>query len=276
MQDKEHSPRTNIVTVAVIVGIALVLSIFSYQYSIVSSNKIVDIASQEVRSNVKIEVHDLTQILAKQLQTVSALLQTLTPSPLIQNNQYQKSAFVLFNSRQNSTSELTNFYMWLDSQGKIVWLSKMNQSTYHKYRGTDLSYRPYFTVPRDTHTVYYSSLIDSNDKVPRLYISYPIVNGTTGIFKGVVVAGINAYTLGNLLRNQLFPQFNSTIGLLDRNGLILYTNPQQYVGENVFGKKFQSALSTLLRPTQSMILLNDLKHHYKALLVQKISLSMGK
>ena len=52
MQDKEHSPRTNIVTVAVIVGIALVLSIFSYQYSIVSSNKIVDIASQEVRSNV--------------------------------------------------------------------------------------------------------------------------------------------------------------------------------------------------------------------------------
>ncbi len=63
MQDKEHSPRTNIVTVAVIVGIALVLSIFSYQYSIVSSNKIVDIASQEVRSNVKIEVHDLTQIL---------------------------------------------------------------------------------------------------------------------------------------------------------------------------------------------------------------------
>ena len=60
MQDKEHSPRTNIVTVAVIVGIALVLY---YQYSIVSSNKIVDIASQEVRSNVKIEVHDLTQIL---------------------------------------------------------------------------------------------------------------------------------------------------------------------------------------------------------------------
>jgi hypothetical protein len=144
MQDKEHSPRTNIVIVAVIVGIALVLSIFSYQYSIVSSNKIVDIASQEVRSNVKIEVHDLTQILAKQLQTVSALLQTLTPSPLIQNNQYQKSAFVLFNSRQNSTSELTNFYMWLDSQGKIVWLSNMNQSTYHKYRGTDLSYAVFY------------------------------------------------------------------------------------------------------------------------------------
>jgi signal transduction histidine kinase len=148
--------------------------------------------------------------------------------------------------------------MWLDSNGKIVWISNMNQSTYQKYRGTDLSYRPYFTVPKVTHTAYYSSLIDSNDKVPRLYISYPIINGTTGIFKGVVVAGINVYTLGNLLKNQLFPQFNSTIGLLDRNGIILYTNPPQYVGENVFGSKFQSLLSSLLRPRESITLLNNL------------------
>jgi signal transduction histidine kinase len=258
MVDKVRSSRTNIVLLVVIAGIALMLSIFSYQYSVLTSNKIVDIASQEVRSNVRIEVHDLTQILGKQLQTVSALLQTLTPSPLIQNNQSQKSAFVLFNSRQNSTSELTNFYMWLDSNGKIVWISNINQSTYQKYRGTDLSYRPYFTIPKVTHEAYYSSLIDSNDKVPRLYISYPIINGTTGVFKGVVVAGINVYTLGTLLKNQLFPQFNSTIGLLDRNGIILYTNPPQYVGENVFGNKFQSALSSLLHPPESITLLNNL------------------
>ncbi len=140
MLDKGRSP---LVILAVIAGIALLLSIFSYQYSILTSNKIRDIASQEVRSNARIEVHGLTQILGKQLQTVSALLQTLTPSPLIQNDQNQKSAFVLFNARQNSTNELTNFYMWLDSNGKIVWISNMNQSTYQKYRGTDLSYRPY-------------------------------------------------------------------------------------------------------------------------------------
>jgi len=255
MLDKQRSP---LVILAVIVSIALLLSIFSYQYSILTSNKIHDIASQEVRSNARIEVHGLTQILGKQLQTVSALLQTLTPSPLIQNDQNQKSAFVLFNSRQNSTNELTNFYMWLDSDGKIVWISNMNQSTYQKYRGTDLSYRPYFTVPKVTHTAYYSTLIDSNDKVPRLYISYPIINSSTGIFKGVVVTGVNVYTLGNLLKNQLFPQFNSTIGLLDRNGIILYTNPQQYVGDYIFGNKFQSVLSSLLRPPESITLLNNL------------------
>jgi hypothetical protein len=43
MLDKERSPRTNIVILAVIAGIALVLSIFSYEYSILNSDKIVDI-----------------------------------------------------------------------------------------------------------------------------------------------------------------------------------------------------------------------------------------
>src|SRR5207244_9930522 len=100
-------------------------------------------------------------------------------------------------------------------------------------------------------------LIDSNDKVPRLYISYPIINSSTGIFKGVVVSGINVYTLGNLLKNQLFPQFNSTIGLLDRNGIILYTNHQEYVEDFIFSNKFNSLLSSLLRPPESITLLNN-------------------
>lgn len=173
--------KTNIVILAVIVAVALVVSILSYQYSTLTSNRIVDISSQEVRSNARIEVHDLSQILSNKLQTVSALLQTLTPSPLIQNDTYQKSAFILFNSRQQATSELTNFYMWLDKNGKVVWISNMNQTAYQKYKGTDLSYAPYFVAPKSTHTAYYSSLIDSNDKIPRLYISYPIINSTTGI-----------------------------------------------------------------------------------------------
>ncbi|MGA9154418.1 MAG: histidine kinase dimerization/phospho-acceptor domain-containing protein, partial [Candidatus Nitrosopolaris sp.] len=129
-----------------------------------------------------------------------------------------------------------------------------------------------FVIPRYTHTVYYSSLIISNDKVPRLYISYPIINMTgtgnrMGTFNGVVVASINLQTLGNFLKNQILPQFNSTIGLLDRNGIILYTttrqfgintNTQQYVGDYVFGDKFQSVLSSSLQPPASKDLINDL------------------
>jgi signal transduction histidine kinase len=154
--------------------------------------------------------------------------------------------------------------MWLDKDGKLVWVSNINQTAYQKYKGTDLSYRTYFSIAKTTHSGYYSSLIESNDKIPRLYVSYPVINmtgkegGAAGIFTGVVVASIRANTLGNVLKSQLFPQFNSTIGLLDRNGIILYTSPQQYIGENIFGKKFQSALSSIVQPPESRIKLNDL------------------
>ena len=215
MIKKERIRKTNIVILALTAAVALILSIFAYQYSTFTSNKIVDIASQEVRSNARIEVHDVSQILANKLQTVGALLQTLTESPAINNNEY-KRADIVINSRQHSSSDLTDFYMWLDKNGKINWISNINETTYQKYKGTDLSYRPYFTIPKYTHTVYYSSLIQSNDKVPRLYISYPVINMTgtvtsMGTFSGVVVASIRLETLGNFLKNQILPQFNSTI-----------------------------------------------------------------
>ena len=263
MLKKERISKTNIVILAVVATVAVGVSIFLYQYSTFTSNKIGDIASQEVRSNARIEVHDISQILANKLQTVAALLQTLAEAPALHNNEY-KRADIVINNRQHSSGDLTDFYMWLDKNGKINWLSNINETTYQKYKGTDLSYRPYFTIPKNTHAVYYSSLIESNDKVPRLYISYPVINMTgsgtnTGTLTGVVVASIRLETLGNFLKNQLFPQFNSTIGLLDRNGIILYaTGAQQYVGEYVFGDKFQSVLSSSSHPPESKNLLNDL------------------
>jgi signal transduction histidine kinase len=267
---KERTTKTNIVILVIIAAVALVLSIFAYQYSTITSNKIVDIASQKVSSDARIEVHDISQILANKLQNVGVLLKTLSESPAIHNNEYERADTVI-NSRQNSSSDLTDFYMWLDKNGKINWISNINETTYQKYKGTDLSYRPYFIIPKYTHRVYYSSLIQSNDKVPRLYISYPVTNTTrtttsTGKLTGVVVASIRLEMLGNFLKNQIFPQFNSTIGLLDRKGIILYTSPkqfgintnnQQYVGEYVFGDKFQSILSSLLSP-ESKNLLNGL------------------
>jgi len=266
MLNKEPNPRSTIVilTAIAIAGIALMLSLLSYQFFIIASNKIVDIASHEVRSNVRIEVHDISQILANKLQTVGSLLQTLAESPAIHNNEY-KRADIIINTRQQSSSDLTDFYMWLDKNGKINWISNMNESTYQKYKGTDLSHRPYFTIPRDTHRAYYSGLMESNDKVARLYISYPIINTTEtgigtakGVLTGVVVASIGLNTLGNFLKSQLFPQFNSTIGLLDRNGTILYANGgQQYVGETVFGDKLRSTLSSLHPPESITTPLNN-------------------
>src|SRR5215469_14666466 len=253
-----YNPRMNVVMLAVIVVIALLLSILTSYYSAITSNKILDIASNEVRSNTLIEAHHISQILANKSQTVGALLQTLAQSPAIHNNEY-KRAYIVINARQQPSSDLTDFYMWLNKDGKINWISNINESIYQKYRGTDLSYRAYFISPKYTHTAYYSSLIESIDKVPRLYVSYPVINSTrtsngNGIFTGVVVASIRLETLGNFLKNQLFSPFKSTVGLLDRDGIILYdAGATQYTGANVFGNEYQSVL-----PRESKNLLDDL------------------
>ena len=42
--------------------------------------------------------------------------------------------------------------MWLDKNGKMIWLSNIKQSVYQKYKGIDLSYRPYFLIPRDNQS----------------------------------------------------------------------------------------------------------------------------
>ncbi|MFL6345449.1 MAG: ATP-binding protein [Nitrososphaeraceae archaeon] len=239
--------KTNFAILVAIVVVATLLSISSYQYYTSTSARIADIASHEIRTNAQIQVHDISQILANRVESITAL-QTLADSPAIHNNEY-KRAYTVINSRQQYSDQVTDFYMWLDKNGKLNWVSDINQTAYQKYKGTDLSYRPYFTIPRGTNTAYYSTLIESNDKVPRLYISYPVVNMTakgSGIFTGIVAASINVDTLGNVLQRQLIPQFNSTIGLLDRNGIILYSNTPSFIGKYVFGNDIQSALSSLL------------------------------
>ena len=255
--------KRNIFLLTAIATLAVGLSIFSYQYSSSTSNDIVDIASQEIRSNARIAVHDLSEILTNRLLTTTVLLQTLADSPALQNNEVG-SAQLIINDRQNHTSDLTDFYMWLDQDGKIVWISNINSTLYQKYKGFDLSYRPYFIVPRETHTPYYSSLIESNDKVPRLYISYPILskpgsglilNATNKVnntesnsnnFKGIVVAAVNGTTTANILKSQLPPEFNGTVKLLDNNGIILHASNRSLIGKNIFGTEFQSVILALL------------------------------
>ena len=248
--------KNSLVMLIAISATAIILSILAYQYSNSISTKVVDIATQEIRSNAIIQAHDLSEILANRIESIIPLLQTLADSPAIQNNEYQRARLII-DFRQNYTSDLTDFYMWLDKDGKIVWISNINSTAYQQYKDFDLSYRPYFTMAKNTSMEYYSSVIESNDKVPRYFLSYPLlskqggeyrdVNATEkGSFMGVVVAGIRTSILGELLKNQLLPQFNSTIGLVDKNGLVLYANSQSFVGKNIFGKEIQSALSTLL------------------------------
>ncbi|HYT01322.1 MAG TPA: sensor histidine kinase [Candidatus Acidoferrum sp.] len=259
--------RNNAILLIVIIVIATSLSILSYQYFAVSSNQIVQIASENIKSNARIEANDISHSLENEMKSVTSNLYILAHTPAVLSHEYERARNII-NVAEDSTNHLTDFYMWLDQNGKIVWISNINQTTYQKYNGFDLSYRPYFIVARDTHSVYYSSTIESNDKIPRLYISYPLINdsktstntsGTTAAktFNGVMVAAIGIDSVGNFLKNQLLPQSKSGMGLLDKQGIILYSDNSSYMGKYILGDEFQHILSGIISP-DSKILLADL------------------
>lgn len=259
--------RNNAILLIVIIVIATSLSILTYQYFAATSDQVVQIASDDIKLNARTEANDISHSLENEMKSVSSNLYILAHTPSVLSNEYERARNII-NAAENSTNHLTDFYMWLDEKGKILWISNINQTTYQQYKGFDLSYRPYFTVARNTHSPYYSSTIESNDNIPRLYISYPLINSTKTIsntssttaadpFNGVIVAGIGTNTVGNFLKNQLLPQSKSSIGLLDKNGIILYSDNSSYIGKYILGDEFQDILSGIISPN-SKNLLNDL------------------
>ena len=147
--------RNSLVVLIAIGATAIILSIFAFQYSNSISSKVVDIATQEIRSNAIIQAHDLSEILANRLESIIPLLQTLADAPALQNNEYQRARLII-DYKQNYTNDLTDFYMWLDKAGRIVWISGINSTAYQQYKGFDLSYRPYFTMAKKSGMEYYS------------------------------------------------------------------------------------------------------------------------
>jgi signal transduction histidine kinase len=65
--------------------------------------------------------------------------------------------------------------------------------------------------------------------------------------------------MGNFLKNQLFPQSKNSIGLLDKNGIILYSDNYSYIGKYIFGDEFQHILSGVISPNSKNLLDNLFK-----------------
>lgn len=262
--------RRNIFPILIIIGTGTFLSVLSYQYSSFTADEIAKIASQDVRSNSRIEAHDLSQILVHRIGSITNNLQALTMARPIQQNELETAQYLL-NAAQYSTKDLTDGYYWLDKNGKVVTWSNINQETLRKVKGFDLSEQDFFRVPNSTFTPYYSSVIESPDNVPRVYISYPIIgnqdkpadvaNGSInrGSFLGVIVVPISVNTIGKFLQNELPPEFVSNVGLIDKNGIIIYARNQSLIGKNYLAEEFQSTIPTEIKNSYNNILRRSLQ-----------------
>jgi signal transduction histidine kinase len=255
----------NIALLFIIAAAGVTLAVVSYQYSSFTAAEIAKIASQDVKSNARIQAYDLSRILFRSIDSITTNLQIITNSPAIQNNETE-SAQILLTTAQDSTSTLTNAYYWLDKDGQVVTWSNRNDTINQIGGKLDLSYRQYFVIPKERHLPYHSSEVESSDNVPRLYVSLPILdnqkegkggadnNDEVETFKGVVVAAINVSTLGKFLQNEISPEFISNVGLMDKNGIILYARNQSLIGKDYLGKEFQSLIPSEIKKQYNAIL----------------------
>jgi signal transduction histidine kinase len=242
--------KSSSVLVLILIGaIAIGLSLISYQFSAITSDEIRKIGAQDIRSNTEIQAYDVANNLNSNIEAVDSILALLSGIPAIENQDLESSK-QLFSDAQKTTSNITSSYFWLDKDGKLLWANAFeNQTIYEQYAGGDRSNRPYFSEPRDTLRPYFSSLIESVDGVPRLYIAHPIIldtgqnnNNNSSVFNGVVASAIDLDGFGQVLQSQLSTKYGSTLGMVDRNGLILYSSNATYIGKDVFGDEFQSIL----------------------------------
>ena len=273
-----------LVVIILIIAAASVSFILLYQYSNSISGEIVNLAIDDLKSNAKIQSHVISHSLSNSVSAIVSNLRVLTNAPSIQNGSL--SSQTLFDAAQESTKGLTEGYYWIDREGKVITYSQVQQ--FPDYRGVDLSSRDYFKIPRDKNTPYFSSVINSTDKVQRVYISYPIignsVNGSSGdnsggsvivennisastnnsnsnnnVFEGVIVAALRATDIGKFLQAELLKEFPNTAGLIDRNGVILYTQDQSYIGKDYFGNEFQSIIPIGIRNDFNTIIEHSLE-----------------
>lgn len=251
--------RNNIFLLILVIGVGISLSFLSYHYSGLTADQIADVASNDIRSNAIIETDGLSRTLLHIIDPISTNLEILSN---VVNYSNIEGTQVLIDQVQNSTKGLTEGYYWINEKGQIVSISNVNLSSIYSYGSINLSNREYFVIPKETMSKYYSSAIESIDKIPRLYISFPIIeksNSSQSSFKGVVVSSIKIHELGTFLQNELTPQVASNVGLMDKNGVIIYSRNPVLIGKNYLEKEFQSLIPQEIKGPYNSILERSLQ-----------------
>lgn len=259
--------RNNVIILLIIAIIGIGLSVLSYQYSSFTANEIANISSHDVRSNAKIEVYQLSRILVRSMESISNNLQGLSNSISllgIKNDNIQR----LFDSAQTSTRDLTNGYYMFDMNGNLISKTS-NKTIAANYNGIKANSSNLFLSPRTSNTTYYSSIIDVNNQFPVLFISYPVIKSNVTLhnnntqsnmsnFEGIVFTTIDLSKLGGFLQKELSPEFASNVGLIDKNGVILYSKNRNVVGKNYLTSEFQDLIPPEIKNVYNNILASSL------------------
>ena len=166
------------IIIAITIALLIIVSISTYQFFIDNSKKIDGIALQNIIDNSELQVEELAISLSNKIATVTANLEIIRDAPSI--HMHLPNAKSLLYSGQKITNNLTEFYGWLNKDGKIVWVTLFDNKTfYQKYSDFNSSDREHFKVVKSTLKPHITPVIKSITGSNTLFISYPILPNQT-------------------------------------------------------------------------------------------------
>ncbi|HZL24294.1 MAG TPA: ATP-binding protein [Nitrososphaeraceae archaeon] len=170
--------KTLWIFIAITIALLIIVSISTYQFFIDNSKKIDNIAVQNIIGNSKLQVEELAISLSNKIATVTANLEIISDSPSI--HMHLPNAKSLLYSGQKTTNNLTEFYAWLNKDGKIVWVTLFdNKTLYDKNADFNLANREHFEIVKSTLNPHITPVIKSITGSNTIFISYPILGNQT-------------------------------------------------------------------------------------------------
>jgi signal transduction histidine kinase/type II secretory pathway pseudopilin PulG len=268
--------KLNIAILVIIVIIGLLSSFLSYQYSSMTANKVEELASDNIRSNARITAFDLSRLFFHTVNPVVNKLDVLSNTlPAGFDNQSMNQILLRF--AQDSTIDLTEGYYLFDKDGRILSWTGLDPKNLSSFRSSNLTAEEFIRIPLETSSPYYSNVLNSYDNEPRLLISFPIFQASSGADNedseisnssivsnghspvGVIVAAINLKTVGEMLQRDLSPEVASNVGFMDRDGVIVYAREPSLVGRNYLSTEFQSLVSEDIKNSYNEIINSSLR-----------------
>jgi signal transduction histidine kinase len=268
--------KLNIAILVIIVIIGFLSSFLSYQYSSMTANKVEELASDNIRSNARITAFDLSRLFFHTVNPVVNKLDVLSNTlPAGFDNQSMNQILLRF--AQDSTIDLTEGYYLFDKDGRILSWTGLDPKNLSSFRSSNLTAEEFIRIPLETSSPYYSNVLNSYDNEPRLFISFPIFQASSGADNedseisnssivsnghspvGVIVAAINLKTVGEMLQRDLSPEVASNVGFMDRDGVIVYARESSLVGRNYLSTEFQSLVSEDIKNSYNEIINSSLR-----------------
>lgn len=271
--------------IAIIIMMLFFISISAYTFFIDNSNKLNNVAIQNIKENTELQVEELAISLSNKIDAISSNLEIISNSPGVKANFI--ATISLLESAQNTTKDLTAYYGWINKDGILQWSTIFkNKEFYDRFLGANFSSKEYFEKVKATLNQYFSPVIPSLLNNPTIFIAQPILRTNTddisntmnyfqkynksanlfnmivnqqknienNAFDGIMYAGIETSSMLTLLENQISPKNRSSLSLIDKDGEIIYSFNPELNGIKINSDKYKQVMANFFDNKNQQIL----------------------